>query len=402
MPDCWGGWRIVNRIAWNGSVAARAACVAAASVLLCVVIGACAPTGDTEPPRTVAATAIVPLANVAPATTDRPAEEPIAADPITATATSPPPIEALPQQTAACFARQAQSGSRSLLVHRWTDAAGIVHYSDQPAPASAKGQRVIEVKAIGPIVLNASGHDVNLPDDLQRRAIADAAGVQRVMRDALGVSAPADLTLRLVFVRAADAYASLIGDPTLAASAGAYSTARQTIYVRMQAGPEQSFAVLRHEIVHALIHESVGNLPTALNEGMAEYFGRFHANGMGGQVDVGADRAALIAAAPAEAASSDALVDLLAHDGGNFYAETVGVSTREQRYLRAYALIALLMRDAPGRSALAAVLASQRADPCRPVAAERVLAQRYPGGLVALVAAWTAFMKAPPAVVDAF
>ena len=290
---------------------------------------------------------------------------------------------------------------RSVTVHRWIDAAGITHYSDQPPPQASHDHRLIEVLGLAPIAVQASGYDVNLPDHLHQRVVADALGVQRVLRDALGVAAPLGLTLRVVFVRAPEAYANLIGDPQLASSAGAYSTAQQTIYVRMQAQDEASFAVLRHEITHALVHESIGNLPTPINEGLAEYLGRYRINGLGGQIDIGADRSAIVGAAPA-GNGSDALVDLLARDGANFYVMTGDASSREQRYLRAYSLVALLMRDAEGRAALAAVLAAQHADPCRPVAVESVLDAHYPGGLSALATAWTAFMHAPNTAVQAY
>jgi hypothetical protein len=312
-----------------------------------------------------------------------------------------PDIESLPLQTAACLAHTGAGVSRSVTVHRWVDAAGITHYSDQPPPQASHDHRLIEVQGLAPIEVQASGYDVNLPDHLQQRAVADALGVQRVLHDALGVGAPAGLILRVVFVRAPEAYARLISDPVLASSAGAYSTAPQTIYVRMQAQDEASFAVLRHEITHALVHESIGNLPTSINEGMAEYFGRYRVGGMGGQIDIGADREAMIGAAP-DGNGSGALVDLLARDGANFYAVTGDASSREQRYLRAYSLVALLMRDAEGRAALAAVLAAQHADPCRPVAVESVLDAHYPGGLSALATAWADFMRAPPVAVQAY
>lgn len=343
-----------------------------------------------------------------PAVSTPPAEAMIAAVP-PAPATSaapvslakvPPPVEALPEQSAACLAASSSAAAPSVAVHRWVDAAGITHYSDQPPAAAAKDHRVLEVSGLPPIAVKASGYDVNLPDQLEQRAVADALGVQRVMRDTLGVAAPPGLTLQIVFVRAADAYAQLVGEPALASSAGAYSTARQTIYVRMQAQDEASFTVLRHEITHALVHESIGNLPTSLNEGLAEYFGRYRAGGMGGQVDVGADRKGLIAAAPA-GDGSDALVDLLARDGRDFYVDDAA-STREQRYRRAYALVALLMQAADGRAVLARVLAAQRADPCRPVAVETLFESRYHGGLAALAAAWAAFMRDPPATIQAY
>lgn len=312
------------------------------------------------------------------------------------------PLEAPPPPGAACLAgTAAQTPTRARAVHRWVDAAGITHYSDQAPPREAREHRVIDLRDPPPIRVQASGFDANLPDELQRRAVADALGVQRVLRDALGVVPPPGIDLRVVFVSDGDAYGRLIGSPSLAGSAGAYSTAQRTIFVRRQERDEANFAVLRHEITHALVHESIGSLPTPINEGLAEYFGRYRAAGLGGQIEVGAGREAIRGAA-ASGDDGEALVDLLAREGEVFYALDAGAAAREQRYLRAYALIAVLMRDAPGRAALTELLARQRADPCRTVAAERVLEERYPGGLAGLARAWSVFLRNPPDDVRAY
>ena len=303
---------------------------------------------------------------------------------------------ALPQQSAACLAHtQAAKQRVPVAVHRWVDAAGIIHYSDQAPPANAKEPRVVAMVAAPTVVVQASGYDVDLPSQLQQRAVADALGVQRLMHDALDVPIPVGMTLKVVFVRSEQAYARLVGEPALAKSSGAYSTLDRTIHVRMQEPEEINFAVLRHEITHALVHESIGNLPVSLNEGMAEYFGRYRTEGMGGQIDVGAQRAGLIGAAPG-GDGGEALVDLLSREGADFYAEATAAGERERRYLRAYALIALLMRDRAGRSALAGTLAAQAMSPCEPVAAEKVLDAGYPGGLPGLARQWTALMRDPP------
>lgn len=364
---------------------------ALASILL-LSLGGC---GRETPPA--AGTAVAPPAQAVSAPAPH-ASAPIA-EPLLPV---PRAIEAPPPARAACLANSAPNAvSQARAVHRWVDAAGITHYSDQAPPRDAREHRVIDLRAQPPISVQASGYDSNLPDELQRRAVADALGVQRVLRDALGVAAPAGIALRVVFVGDGDAYGRLIGNPALAASAGAYSTAQRTIFVRRQAQDEASFAVLRHEITHALVHESIGSLPTPINEGLAEYFGRYRTAGLGGQIDVGAGRAAIVAAA-AQGDVGDALVDLLAREGEGFYAQDADASARERRYLRAYALVAVLMRDAPGRAALADVLARQRADPCRAVAAERILDERYPGGLAALAAAWAGFLRDPPADIRAY
>ena len=114
------------------------------------------------------------------------------------------------------------------------------------------------------------------------------------------------------------------------------------------------------------------------------------------EIDLGADRRALIAAAPS-GEGADALVELLAFSGPEFYA-----GDRERRYLEAYGLAAVLMRGGDATLALRELLVRQRADPCFPLAAEAVIDAKYPGGLAGLARDWTAFLRDPPATVRAY
>jgi len=346
-----------------------------------------APTGHAaEAPATPASAVLAPASNA-----DAPPALPVPEGEATG------PVRSDSQPSAACLAKTANHDAKpSGAIHRWIDGAGITHYSDQAPTTEVSGHRVLEVEGLPPVKVEASGYDVNLPADLQRRAIIDAVAVQRVFRDALGIDAPSDMVLKIVFVGDAAQYAKLIGDGTLAASTGAYVPQQHTIYVRMQDDDELAFSILRHEITHALIHEQVGNLPVTLNEGLAEYFRRYRVAGMGGQIDIGADRSVLIGAAPS-GDGSDALVDLLALSGPDFYA-----ADRDRRYVQAYALIAVLMRGTAETAALHEVLARQRADPCTPVQAEKVLDERYPGGLGALTRDWAELLRNPPTSVRSY
>ncbi|MBN8480709.1 MAG: DUF4124 domain-containing protein [Xanthomonadales bacterium] len=281
-------------------------------------------------------------------------------------------------------------------VHRWVDANGILHFSDTPPAAGTSGHRVIDVEGVPPVVVRARGLDVNLPDQLVRRVIADAQAIERVMHSALGVEGPPGLVLDIVFIRSEEAYARSVPSPSMAGSAGAYSSRERTIHVRWQEDDAAAFRILRHELTHALVHEHVGLLPVVLNEGLAGFFERLAVSGLGAQVAVGgaADRPG---AAVVDGDGVEALVDLLARDGDTFYGEG-----REARYRRAYALVATLMADAQGRAALAAVLAAQRADSCIGVDVARLLDSRYPGGLDRLAADWSHWLREAPAAVHAF
>jgi uncharacterized protein DUF4124 len=353
------------------------------------MLGACR---DREP---VAASApAIPAATVAAAIPAAKAPEPAPPLPTSAIAAEPPRIE----PSAACLAKTSGNapGPQSATIHRWIDASGVTHYSDQAPGANVTDHRVLEVAGLPPVKVEASGYDVNLPADVERRAVVDALAVQRVFHDVLGIDASGDTTIRIVFVGDAAAYQKLIGDSAPAGSAGAYVPDQQTIYVRMQPDDEIAFSVLRHEITHALIHEEVGNLTISINEGLAEYFRRYRAAGMGGEIDLGADRRALAAAAP-KGDGGDALVELLAFTGPDFYA-----ADRERRYLEAYGLVAVLMRGGEATAALRELLVRQRAEPCVPVPAETVLDARYPGGLAALARDWTALLRDPAVSIRAY
>ena len=183
----------------------------------------------------------------------------------------------------------------------------------------------------------------------------------------------------------------------LAASSGAFVPAQHTIYVRMQADDEVAFSILRHEITHALIHERVGDLPVPLNEGLAEYFRRYHAAGMGGQIDMAAD-----------------------HDGldqrraGRRRQRCAGRAAGFGRHRFLWrrprpALPARLCADrvadarhgrhgGPSRRACPSAGRTLRAGPRQ----KRFWSESYPGGLRALAADWAAFLRDPPLSVRAY
>lgn len=301
------------------------------------------------------------------------------------------------QDTQACLANTGKAVlQQKATVHRWVDAAGIIHYSDQPPGADASGVRRIEIDGTPPVIVKAHGYDVNLPDQVRQRALADALAIERVLRGSLGIEGNPGLALDIEFIRGAETYAERVGNPALASSAGAYSSRLRTIHIRLQDRDEANFIILRHEITHALLHERVGHLPVTLNEGLAGYFERLEVAGMGAQIAF-ADARAALATARVSDDGADELVDLLATEGPAFYAEG-----REARYVRAFALVALLMSRVEGRAALTAILVAQRADSCRPVDAAPILDAAYPGGLRALAADWSRWLRDPPAAVQAF
>lgn len=289
-----------------------------------------------------------------------------------------------------CLAGTRRPDSRAdTTIHRWTDAAGIVHFSDKAPAAGATGHRLIEVKGLPPVRVEAHGIDVNLPDYLVQRATMDAQAIERILRESLGVAGEPGLELTVEFIASPETYTQRIGDAAMANSDGTYSSRDRTIRIRQKSDAELNFRILRHEITHALVHEHVGNLATSINEGLAGFFEHVEVAGMGARVALPAGQPG--SGADMSADGHDELIDLLAREGSNFYGEG-----QDLRYWRALALVAVLMDRAEGRAALGEVLSAQRQTPCQPVEVAALLDGHYPGGLESLAGSWVQWLRHPP------
>lgn len=373
----------------------RSAHAQALVVLAMLALSGCGPEaavpGQAVPAREAAPVAVAPATDGTPVV---PASGSAAAGAVAEPASVPMPVHAPPgpDGTHGCLAASAGGASAATRVHRWVDGQGIVHYSDRAPVQPVQDHRELAVGGAPPVTVEARGEDVNLPPRLQERAVADAVAIQNDLAGLLGLTHTVPIRLRIVFALDAAVYSGLLeGAAAMEGSAGAYNPRLGTIHVRIQDEEEDTFRVLRHEITHALVHEWVGNLPVVLNEGLATWHARPRA-GDPAALHAGF-RQALARAAPV-GAPGDALVDLLAREGDAFQAGSL--EQRQQRYLQAFALVALLRASAAGQEALATLLATQRADPCQPVAAEHILEAHWPGGLAALAQAWAAWLRAGP------
>ncbi len=305
----------------------------------------------------------------------------------------PPPPAPDPRRCLAGTA--ARAPDRPLAIHRWVDARGVVHYSDRaPADHANQAYDLITRSDDAPVSVDIDTVDATLPPDARSRAIADAIGIGKALRDVLRLPVGDRLALRAVVAGSDASFRALAGDSP--SRTGVYRPGDRLIVVRERRDPEATLRTLRHEIVHALVHEWLGRLPTALDEGLASYFAEFRGQGLGGLVDLRADAAALRAEMP-RPADRDALARLLDIPHAGFHA-----AGRDSHYTGAQVLVAALIESDSGRLALGQLLARQAEQPCEPVAAAELLTELYPGGLDALARAWAAYLAAETLAVQQF
>lgn len=280
-------------------------------------------------------------------------------------------------------------------IHRWVDARGVVHFSDRaPAEGEARVERLNTSRAAAPVRISIEARDAVMPPGAMTSAGADAVAIGGVLRDVLGVPTGRGMSLRIVLAGSDAAFRAEA--PEARSDFGVYLGDRRMIVLRTHENHETTLDVLRHEIAHALLHEWVGALPTALEEGLADYFEAFRIGESGGSVDP-ARYAAQLGSDPPPDDGGKTLQRLLALSSAEFHD-----SDRARHYTWSLGLASTLMATPDRRHALSALLRAQRLQPCATVDAAWMLNRSWPGGLNALEATWRGTHDAGAAVAHAY
>jgi hypothetical protein len=266
-------------------------------------------------------------------------------------------------------------------IHRWVDQRGVVHFSDRPPGEGEARVHALRETRAGPAVrVSIETPDAVLPHEAIAAATADAISIGRVLEQVMGVPTGGGVSLNIVLAGSDAAFRAAA--PDARSNFAVYLGDRHIIVLRTHDSHEITLDVLRHEITHALLHEWVGPLPTALEEGLADYFESFRGEGAGGVVDP-SRYAAQLSGDPPPDDDGETLRKLLAMSSIEFHAEG-----RARHYTWSLGLVSALMATPDRRHSLAAVMRTQRLQPCSGVDARALLGRAWHGGLIDLAAAW--------------
>lgn len=264
-------------------------------------------------------------------------------------------------------------------LHRWRDASGRRVFSDRPPASAAADHIALALTADATsVAIDALGGDV--PPGLASEIGADLRLLVGQLAGYAGVRLDRHVRLNVLLLHGDAVYGGLGGADAaaLAASDGMYRAAERMVVVRATLDPPRLRRVLRHEAVHALLHEAIGPVPLWLNEGLAELLEA----GAVGDPAPGKDWRRVLAELPVpeRVAVIGAVLDMP-------HAEFQGPA-RLRHYAAAWSLVQALVTDAAGQRTLASLLAAQARQPgCAPIDAIGLLDVSYPGGAPALVAA---------------
>ena len=258
-------------------------------------------------------------------------------------------------------------------MYKWRDASGSLQFGRSP-PAGVNAQRVAVSdgnRAQFKLTVGA-GDGSPVPSQLRDRATADIYRIVAILRQELGVPVASDFNLNLSFVSRLDDVGKGLG---LSGAAGVYMPLEQRMEIWRQPDDEGTFATLRHESVHALLHEFVGAPPIWLNEGLAEYLENLRVSGSSGTVGVNRDHRQLLQTM-LRVARVDAAMAMLDANANQFRQP----DRRDLNYALAWSLVHYLMSTESGQGVFGELLAEIREAGCRRFSSKAFFDRKFTGG----------------------
>jgi hypothetical protein len=149
-----------------------------------------------------------------------------------------------------------------------------------------------------------------------------------------------------------------------------YSWANNSIYLPRYPNIQQTMAIARHEMTHAILAGMLGPVPVWMNEGLAEYMESFS-----WQMNAAVAQPKVREYGRLKGANMELLANAERKD---FYG-----ADQKKNYLQASASIYFLLDHQAGREWLKRSFAFYGQNPCSKASAETLFSQNYPGGIEA-------------------
>ena len=263
--------------------------------------------------------------------------------------------------------------AQSAPMYRWRDSSGALQFGRSP-PEGVDATKVVDNdrnRAQFKLVVG-DGDGTPVPTQLRDRATADTYRIVAILRQELGIPVDDRFALNLSFVGRSEDVGRDLG---LTGAAGVYLPNQQRMIVWRQPNDGRTFATVRHEAVHALMHEFIGAPPTWLNEGLAEYVETLRVSGSSGSVAANQHHRQLLQPILKVSRTEAALKLLDAH--ANQFREP---DRRDLNYALAWAMVHYLMGSESRQQVLAQLLAEVREAGCQPFSSLGFFERKFSGG----------------------
>ncbi|MCP5160865.1 MAG: DUF4124 domain-containing protein [Hahellaceae bacterium] len=160
-------------------------------------------------------------------------------------------------------------------IYRWTDEHGKVHFSDTPQARFEQTTVALKLPAIDwkPLDIQVTAKDAGINAKDIQRIQHDVNLVYRFYTQQIYFNVYKTIPVHITVLSDQESYnqylLNIIGQQT-APSWGMFIGQRNEIVVFLRDNADLTFATLKHEVSHAIVHSIAPNTPAWLNEGIAE------------------------------------------------------------------------------------------------------------------------------------
>ena len=257
-------------------------------------------------------------------------------------------------------------------IYKWVDEKGRTHFGEKPNAADEHRTEDLtrQYEALQQTVKLSIEYPNWAGDNLIESEIKKQGKlVHKVLSHYVPKIYQRQINLKIILFKNVAEFESHRDKQQANAQWGAYySSASNSIYLPRYSNIEQTMAIARHEMTHAMLAGMLGPVPVWLNEGLAEYMESFS-----WQMNAAIAQPRVSQYKRLKGANMKQLTNTEHKD---FYG-----SGQQMNYLQAAASIYFLLDHQAGREWLKRSFAFYGQSPCRKATAEQLFSENYPGGI---------------------
>lgn len=259
-------------------------------------------------------------------------------------------------------------------IYKWVDKKGRTHFAEKPSAANenktedlTKQYEVLQQAVKLSIEYPNWAGDIVLESEIKKQGKL----VHKVLSYYVPKIYQRQINLKIILFKNLKEFQIQREKQQANAQWGAYYRwANNSIYLPRYPNIEQTMAIARHEITHAILAGMLGPVPVWMNEGLAEYMESFS-----WQINAAVAQPKVTEYGRLKGASMTHLANAERKD---FYG-----TDQKMNYLQASAIMYFLLDHYAGRNWLKRSFAFYGENPCNKASAEKLFSQNYPGGIEA-------------------
>mgnify|MGYP002700072636 FL=1 len=260
-------------------------------------------------------------------------------------------------------------------IYKWVDAEGRTHFGEKPALANDASNKETEdlskqYEALQQEVKLSIEYPNWAGDSLIESEIKKQGKmVHKVLSHYVPKSHLRQVNLKIILFKNVAEFEAHRDEQKGNAQWGAYySSASNSIYLPRYQNIEQTMAIARHEMTHAMLAGMLGPVPVWINEGLAEYMESFS-----WRINIAVAEPRVSEYGQLKGASMEQLANTEHQD---FYG-----SDQKMNYLQAAASMYFLLDHQAGRLWLKRSFAFYAENPCHKASIDQLFGQNYPDGI---------------------